>query len=372
LVVDTPLKVLQSSLPARTDSPASATAKLQRRLGFIASANNMPLAQEAIQPVYADSPSRMKGIRSRPFYSKLASKLFSFLLGLAKFLVIFLLTIFVAVYLRWKYVYPIPYCDSNAAPKPFYPEVDLMTSLKTLCLACPEHGKCHNGKLACDDGHIRTSNWVWFGEQCHTDWKRFSKAEDLLKAIKLVLRERQGSFQCRQCASPTVPEPMLKSTLRSPRFQRASWSGEDFDSYYRLAMADLLKDPESQQHGIKILGGSGDGHQRLFLSSVAKFSWRCQLYLLAIHFLDKYRNHLLALAVAPTRPSTLSVPQLRDALFMNAPVRDKTRLWPQVCAAIALNSNVRESVMSIKGEQHRVWEWIGMDVLAPFTKLQQH
>jgi hypothetical protein len=74
----------------------------------------------------------------------------------------------------------------------------------------------------------------------------------------------------------------------------------------------------------------------------------------------------------PTRPSTLSVPQLRDALFMNAPVRDKTRLWPQVCAAIALNSNVRESVMSIKGEQHRVWEWIGMDVLAPFTKLQQH
>jgi len=34
---------------------------------------------------------------------------------------------------------------------------------------------------------------------------------------------------------------------------------------------------------------------------------------------------------------------------------------------ISQNSNVRESVMSIKGEQHRVWEWIGMDVLSPMS-----
>lgn len=67
----------------------------------------------------------------------------------------------------------------------------------------------------------------------------------------------------------------------------------------------------------------------------------------------------------PTVASAISVHQIRDALFLKASTRIKNRIWPAVCKAISRNSSVRESVMSIKGEQHRVWEWIGSDVLNP-------
>lgn len=399
----------EASPAEHTDSPRSATAKLQQRLGFIASANRMALAQESIvAPVYAEAKlSRSASLLSSVGVPKprFISSLGSLLAAVAKFGVLFLLTICMAVYLRWRYVFPFPYCDKGAAPPPFFPEVDLVTSIRGYCLPCPEHGQCRRGQLVCDDGHIRTKSWFSLQETCQPDWKRFSKAEDLVKQLKQVLRERQGDFQCRIVSTPSMDEATLKQTLRSARFRSAPWYGPDFESYYKLALLDLQKDTE--HHGIKILG---DDSRRVLLSSVAKLSYRCQLYLLTTSFVQLYRWYILAslalLGLAaylyvkirsarwerqkvdelcqtclqclaeqdalnrrdPTRPSTLSVPQLRDALFMNATSADKLTLWPKVCKAIANNSNVRESVMSIKGEQHRVWEWIGMDCLAPFTK----
>lgn len=403
LVSSTPIRELEKALPSRTDSPASATLKLQRRLGYIASVNNMPLAQEAI--IYAESPSRMKGI-SRPGSWGLGRPLRwlgSLAVSLLQLGIVLALTLMAAVYLRWKFVYPLPYCDTGSPAPPMYPEVDLTTSLKSLCLACPDHGTCTRGRLACAEGYIKRSRWLLLGETCTPDWQRFSKAEALVKTIKTVLRERQGAFQCRQCPSPALPDQALRAALTAPRFHRAAWAGPDFDSYYRLAILDIVKDPE--HHGLKLMGNE---QQRILLSSVAKFSWRCQLYM----FAEAHRPQLIFVSCAllaavylylrlkrsvwerrkvdelvqtvlqclaeqdalnrrdPSRPSTLSVPQLRDALFMNASVGEKARLWPKVCAAIAANANVRESVMAIKGEQHRVWEWIGMDVLTPFTKLQ--
>jgi len=49
---------------------------------------------------------------------------------------------------------------------------------------------------------------------------------------------------------------------------------------------------------------------------------------------------------------------------MKSSSRIRNRLWPLVVKAIGRNSNVRESVMAIKGDQHRVWEWVGSDVLS--------
>ena len=137
----TPIRALQSSLPTFTDSPRSAMMKLQRRLGYIASANNMSLAQESITKM-------VKPVQSTSFFGKLARKAGFVLLAALKFTLAFVMTIVLAVYLRWKFVYPLPYCDSGAMPKPFFPEVDLVTSLKTLCLTCPEHGHCSSGNLS--------------------------------------------------------------------------------------------------------------------------------------------------------------------------------------------------------------------------------
>lgn len=70
----------------------------------------------------------------------------------------------------------------------------------------------------------------------------------------------------------------------------------------------------------------------------------------------------------PTIPSSISIHQIRDALFFKSNVKLRNKLWPLVCEEIGRNSNVRETVMSIKGEQHRVWEWVGSDVLAPLLR----
>lgn len=67
-----------------------------------------------------------------------------------------------------------------------------------------------------------------------------------------------------------------------------------------------------------------------------------------------------------TYPSTVPVNQLRDALLVDVPSdSEKRRIWANVSSLIHRNSNVRESVTTIKGEQHRVWEWIGPEVLSP-------
>lgn len=73
----------------------------------------------------------------------------------------------------------------------------------------------------------------------------------------------------------------------------------------------------------------------------------------------------------PLIPASISVPQIRDALFYRASARHRNRLWPLVCDAIQKNSNVRESIMYLKGEQTKVWEWIGSDVLSPLIRSQQ-
>lgn len=52
--------------------------------------------------------------------------------------------------------------------------------------------------------------------------------------------------------------------------------------------------------------------------------------------------------------------------------KDRLRIWARVQTEIKRNSNVRESVTVIKGEQHRVWKWIGSPLLSPLRKKIMH
>lgn len=51
---------------------------------------------------------------------------------------------------------------------------------------------------------------------------------------------------------------------------------------------------------------------------------------------------------------------LRDMLLpdIHDPVR-RTMLWSRVARIIENNSNIRCQVREIKGEPHRIWEWVG-------------
>lgn len=71
-------------------------------------------------------------------------------------------------------------------------------------------------------------------------------------------------------------------------------------------------------------------------------------------------------------PSTVPALQLRDALLPLVDawdgalsLADKKIVWRLVSGSITSDSSVRESVAEWKGEQVRVWEWIGSAVLSP-------
>lgn len=51
----------------------------------------------------------------------------------------------------------------------------------------------------------------------------------------------------------------------------------------------------------------------------------------------------------------------------------KKAIWDNVYKIVSGNSNVREYVSTIRGEQHKVWEWIGIAAssASPMEEMQQ-
>lgn len=79
------------------------------------------------------------------------------------------------------------------------------------------------------------------------------------------------------------------------------------------------------------------------------------------------QNYVLILQSAqhrfdPAAPSFISTNQLRDAVLIKSSSREKSALWPRITAEVLRNSNIVESITIFRGEQTRVWEWIGADV----------
>jgi len=64
----------------------------------------------------------------------------------------------------------------------------------------------------------------------------------------------------------------------------------------------------------------------------------------------------------PAVPSFISTNQLRDAVLIKCSSREKILLWSKIMAEVSKNSNIVESITIFRGEQTRVWEWIGADV----------
>lgn len=42
--------------------------------------------------------------------------------------------------------------------------------------------------------------------------------------------------------------------------------------------------------------------------------------------------------------------------------RQKSQVWSKISNEVSKNSNIVESITTVRGEQTRIWEWIGADV----------
>ena len=55
----------------------------------------------------------------------------------------------------------------------------------------------------------------------------------------------------------------------------------------------------------------------------------------------------------------LSVTHLRDELLESLPAKERSAVWDRVKKLVEGNSNVRAGGGEVRGDFHRIWEWVG-------------
>lgn len=366
------LTLLKDISPQYSDSPRSATSKLCKRIELH---NNV-------------FPNDCGSLSSKK-------------LNLAKFIYFFIelttffLTLFsVILYVRWKFITPLPYCSSEKRVKlPFCLKVPLHATLKS------------DGSLSCIDGYQLKNNIISLGHSCVPDRRKLALMDQIITVIGKELSILAGEQICRQEMSEMISFPVLKDHISksypNAPFIRSNIDGLQFDDLFEASLEDCCRNGEKLflqctsnsirsirpllPLGCKICLGIKRFYRRFFVH-LWSFTFMVLLCTLLVWkrmkriqrdrmVADLVRKVLHILAEQdhlnrkdPTIPSSISVPQIRDALFMKSALSYRDSLWPLVCRAIDRHSAVRESAMTMKGEQHRVWEWIGSDVLSPLLQ----
>lgn len=366
------LTLLKDISPQYSDSPRSATSKLCKRIELH---NNVVPNDCGLL-----SSKKQKLAKSIYFFIELAT---------------FLLALFsVILYVRWKFITPLPYCPSDGRLRP------------PLCLGVPLHATLKSdGSLSCIDGYQLKKNIISLGHSCVPDRRKLALMDQIITVIGKELSILAGEQICLQEMSEMISFPVLKDHISksypNAPFIRSNIDGLRFDDLFEASLEDCCRNGEKlflqcTSNSIRSIRPLLPIGCKICLS-IKRFYRRFFVHLWSFTFVvllctllvwkrmkrlqrdrmvaDLVRKVLHILAEQdhlnrrdPTIPSSISVPQIRDALFMKSALSYRDSLWPLVCRTIDRHSAVRESAMTMKGEQHRVWEWIGSDVLSPLLQ----
>ncbi|KAJ1915056.1 inner nuclear membrane protein enriched at telomere/subtelomere region [Tieghemiomyces parasiticus] len=295
--------------------------------------------------------------------------------------------------------------------------------LQPSCIPCPHRAVCADGTIArCEEGFMLRphplANPVFpFPDQCIPDTVKLAKVEQVSDEIFRVLSERLGQLQCnwRQYDRFTktqdevslveaggLPEDHLYAQVYS--LKEPDVSNAEFAEVWQLALRNIKQWDDRVEY---VLIETAPGQDTLYLiSRVAHLPLRCRVKNALFHVLSTYLREVMGLLVVltvvlfiraryrryvresrlveelvhaavqrlvqqehlhyvdPTQhPSNaLSVTQLRDVLVTPAYAASaaaRHRLWERVRKRVEHNANVRVRMTQVKGEPHRVWEWIG-------------
>lgn len=316
-----------------------------------------------------------------------------------KFFLRMTLLALVAGYVYFSFIKPFPFCDKNAPKRSirFDSVGKFVESISNYCIPCPSHGTCTGGKLKCDDKYVEKRG-LWFSSSCVIDKHKLSTLEDMLNTAKMLLNSQLGSFKCGQCESSSMTGPQLKKLLaeyKRPAAPRV-WNSETskFDEYWKLFVEEIKANASA--YGITYKDGKLSGNEPIM-------PLKCRIILGGKQFVAKYQRYIfLSIAILvlmsvfrrflanrnkmariademiekvikrlieqdfasrrnSTTPSALSISHLRDSLLVDLNLDSKTKkyIWESVYKIVSGNSNIREYVTSVRGEQHKVWEWIG-------------
>ncbi|KAF9359925.1 inner nuclear membrane protein enriched at telomere/subtelomere region [Mortierella sp. AD094] len=287
------------------------------------------------------------------------------------------------------------------------------------CIPCPTHATCSgpHEKPACPPEYIlkphplSAGNFLPLTPECVLNRAKEYQSLQVADVVELILHRRAGIEECKVFSQPPKTTELLShqrisiNELRSEieAMKDSSISQSDFEQYWSLALNEIYRrsDTVIVERGIagtylrslkpnkplvcRVRQGVTSwyinyrpyllGNQRS--SAIAMFSISGLLirrHVLrrreeerVIHSLvdnvlsklaDQSHYHYLdpVLCLDPYLPQI----HLRDALLTNVqtPAR-RQELWDKVSAIVDRNANVRVSAQEVRGEIHRVWEWVG-------------
>lgn len=252
---DSPIAMLQRTVPRYSDSPQSATIKLHDRLEFIASANRFTKAKHVISNTpprhsqTAERASRDYLHTTLTWTGRVIIRLAEVFVPLFKALILGGFVMCLGFYIRWKYFYPFPYCDSGApkasARRIGWRLMDLPELLNTFCINCPIYGVCKNGAMLCQEGFLPRRNWVLWGSDCVPDRRKMSLVDDLVGKMRFLLAERAGEVLCGNGIDrleSVLGEGQLAALLQQV-YPLAEWNTVQFEALYKMALQELAKNP---------------------------------------------------------------------------------------------------------------------------------
>ncbi|KAF9103026.1 inner nuclear membrane protein enriched at telomere/subtelomere region [Mortierella sp. GBA35] len=270
------------------------------------------------------------------------------------------------------------------------------------CIACPDHATCitPDSEPVCPPEYILRPHPLSFGNllplppNCVLNKAREYQSLQVADAAEKILHRRAGQEECRSSSHPeptaellarqrfSIPE--LKSEIESLKDVRVSQ--EEFDQYWNFALNELYR----RSGTIIIEQGIGPFFCRV-RQGVIGWIEQFKEILIALMTLTVggllIRNHITKRReevrivqelveqvlsklseqvhyyyIDPVIYPELFVPQihLRDALLtdIHSHVR-RQEIWEKVSLIVDRNANVRVSAQEVRGEIHRVWEWIG-------------
>ncbi|KAJ1960703.1 inner nuclear membrane protein enriched at telomere/subtelomere region [Dispira parvispora] len=300
---------------------------------------------------------------------------------------------------------------------------ELWEVVKPTCVPCPHRAHCSQGQIArCDEGfmvrpHPMANPVFPFPEQCVPDTVKLAKVEQVCEEIQRVLSRRLGQLQCNwrqynrllkkqdevtMVEASGLPEQHLYAQIHA--LKEPDVSDEEFLEVWNLALRNVKQWDDRIEY---VLIETSPQKETLYLvSKVASLPWLCQVKTTSFYLASMYQREILSGLVILTvilfiraryrrykreahhvqelvqasiqrlvqqehlhivdpkqHPSNaLSVTQLRDVLvtsrYASGPA-SRNRLWERVRKHVEHNSNVRVRMTQVKGEPHRVWEWIG-------------
>ncbi|KAF9099777.1 inner nuclear membrane protein enriched at telomere/subtelomere region [Mortierella sp. GBA35] len=297
------------------------------------------------------------------------------------------------------------------------------------CIPCPDHATCIDSDAdpMCPPEYILKPQLLSFGNLlplspiCVLNKARKYQSLQVANAAEQLLQIHAGNVECRMMTRDKAPVNSAEYNARRSistddlkfqleKLKDASIDEEDFAQYWKLALKELHRRPDTIvfEHGLaneerirslRPRKSLGCRVRQAFIGWALKFKFILSALTAGIigaaavhvHIIRRRKETRVVNGLVQNVLTKLSdqahyyyvdpviypepfLPQthLRDVLLadVHSPAR-RQEIWTKIESVVERNSNVRASSQEVRGELHRVWEWVGASGVLS-RQAQQH